>query len=88
MKILFILDNDQVVNTTPDKLQLREIAAGRVALGVTGKAKDAEGVEQEGFLPLVNYEGLALTKVALPAVQAEVAKRKGRVKKTPKSKVN
>jgi hypothetical protein len=67
MKVVFLLDNKEYVEVTPDKLQIRQLQPGNAALGIEvtvpvngadGKPElNEDGTEktQLGFRPFVNY---------------------------------
>jgi hypothetical protein len=67
MKVIFLLDNNEYAEVAPERLQIRQIAAGVAALGteVTVPLKkedgspdlDYKGVQktQPGFRPFINY---------------------------------
>jgi hypothetical protein len=67
MKVVFLLDNKEYIEVTPDKLQIRQLSPGQAALGIEvtvpvngadGKPElNADGTEktQLGFRPFVNY---------------------------------
>jgi hypothetical protein len=63
MKVVFLLDNREYIEATPESLQLRQVSEGVAALGVevTVPVPLEEGQDpatqtsQVGFRPLINY---------------------------------
>jgi hypothetical protein len=67
MKVVFLLDNNEYVEVTPDKLQVRQLQPGVAALGMEvnvpvngadGKPElneDGTPKTQAGYRPFVNY---------------------------------
>jgi|SRR5271166_2146060 len=67
MKVVFLLDNKEYIEVSPDKLQIRQIAPGQAALGteVTVPVNKEDGTPdlnpdgtpktQVGFRPFINY---------------------------------
>lgn len=82
MKIIFLLDNNEFAEVDPTKLQLRQLAPGQAALGITvnvpqknedGSPKMAEDgttpLMQEGYRSFVNY-AVNLSLPAEPTAEA------------------
>lgn len=69
MKILFLLDDDTVVVSSPEQLQLRQIQPNLAAL-VVPAGKNEEG--EELLRPLVTYP-VVLYAVPTPTVEATPA---------------
>jgi hypothetical protein len=55
MRITFLMDSGQYIETTPDLLQLRQTEKGTAHIGVNISQKNAEGEEQILFHPLVGF---------------------------------
>jgi hypothetical protein len=67
MKVVFLLDNNEYIESAPEKLQIRQLQPGVAALGieVTVPVNGADGKPethedgttkmQQGFRPIVNY---------------------------------
>ena len=86
MKVVFLLDNNEYVEIAPEKLQIRQIAAGQSALGyeVTVPLKKEDGTPdlnedgspktQTGFRPIINYAvNLTVPETAPVAAQSVTA---------------
>ncbi len=83
MRIIFLLDNNEFVEVSPEKLQLRQIGPSQSALGVevtvpvqnedgTSKVVDGQVQTQMAFRPIINYPvNLSLPDAA--AAEAEAA---------------
>lgn len=78
MKVVFHLDSKEVIELDPAQLQLRQIAPGQSALGVTVAVADpADGNKQvPAFRPFINYKvNLALPEADQKSIRRAEAKR-------------
>ncbi len=65
MKFLMLLDNNEYVVLDPEQLELRQIADGKAAIGVTVQVpvEGKEGETQPAFRPFIEYPvNLSLAK--------------------------
>jgi hypothetical protein len=68
MKIIFVLDDQSVIVTSPEELQLRQIQPNLAALALPAGKNDAG---EELFRPLITYP---VSLVVVPTEEPEAAK--------------
>jgi hypothetical protein len=95
MKIVFLLDNNEYVEVSPEKLQIRQIQPGQSALGIEvtvpvrkedgtpATNEDGSAKMQTGFRPFINY-AVNLT-VPAPAEAAPATPAAQEEKPAPKA---